>query len=186
MKKVLVSLLALVMVLGLSLTASAEDYGSYDWIAAMTVAETTTNYKMVEKFAQLINEKSNGSINVELYPGGQLGNTTEFTEAVVAGSIDIGTGMVTIALASLLIGGTFMGRGSIPKRAVGVVLGSFIFRLVYAVALRFDMPASMLKLVSSVIVIIAISGPYLKGQLPMLRRRLGHGREGRGSEKEVR
>ena len=63
-------------------------------------------------------------------------------------NIDIGTGMVTIALASLLIGGTFMGRGSIPKRAVGVVLGSFIFRLVYAVALRFDMPASMLKLVS--------------------------------------
>ena len=107
-------------------------------------------------------------------------------------NIDIGTGMVTIALASLLIGGTFMGRGSIPKRAVGVVLGSFIFRLVYAVALRFDMPASMLKLVSSVIVIIAISGPYLKGRVPMLRRRLGHGREARGSEeargtgKEVR
>ena len=97
-------------------------------------------------------------------------------------NIDIGTGMVTIALASLLIGGTFMGRGSIPKRAVGVVLGSFIFRLVYAVALRFDMPASMLKLVSSVIVIIAISGPYLKGQVPMLRRRLGHGRETRGTE----
>ena len=101
-------------------------------------------------------------------------------------NIDIGTGMVTIALASLLIGGTFMGRGSIPKRAVGVVLGSFIFRLVYAVALRFDMPASMLKLVSSVIVIIAISGPYPKGRVPMLRRRLGHGREARGTEKEVR
>ena len=107
-------------------------------------------------------------------------------------NIDIGTGMVTIALASLLIGGTFMGRGSIPKRAIGVVLGSFIFRLVYAVALRFDMPASMLKLVSSVIVIIAISGPYLKAQAPMLRRRLSHGREARGSEeargtgKEVR
>ncbi|MBQ7436288.1 MAG: ABC transporter permease [Oscillospiraceae bacterium] len=107
-------------------------------------------------------------------------------------NIDIGTGMVTIALASLLIGGTFMGRGSIPKRAVGVVLGSFIFRLVYAIALRFDMPASMLKLVSSVIVIIAISGPYLKAQVPMLRRRLSHGREARGSEeargtgKEVR
>ncbi len=90
-------------------------------------------------------------------------------------NIDIGTGMVTIALASLLIGGTFMGRGSIPKRAGGVVLGSFIFRLVYAIALRFDMPASMLKLVSSIIVIIAISGPYLKGQVPMLRRRLTHG-----------
>ena len=101
-------------------------------------------------------------------------------------NIDIGTGMVTIALASLLIGGTFMGRGSIPKRAVGVVLGSFIFRLVYAIALRFDMPASMLKLVSSVIVIVAISGPYLKGQIPMLRRRLRHSREALENEREVR
>lgn len=96
-------------------------------------------------------------------------------------NIDIGSGMVTIALASLLIGGTFMGKGSIAKRAVGVVLGSIIFRLVYAIALRFDMPASMLKLVSSVIVIIAISGPYLKKQWPMLRRRLTHA-SGRAGE----
>lgn len=92
-------------------------------------------------------------------------------------SIDIGTGMVTIALASLLIGSTFMGKGTILKRAVGVVLGSFVFRLVYTIALRFNMPASMLKLVSSVIVIAAISGPYLKKQWPMIRRRMAHAHE---------
>jgi putative ABC transport system permease protein len=89
-------------------------------------------------------------------------------------NIDIGSGMVTVALASLLIGGTFMGKGGVTKRAIGVVLGSVLFRLVYTVALRFNMPASMLKLVSSIIVIIAISGPYLKKQWPMLRRRLTH------------
>ena len=86
-------------------------------------------------------------------------------------NIDIGSGMVTIALASLLIGGMFFRRRGVALRAVGAVLGAFLFRLVYTLALRFDMPASMLKLVSSVIVIIAISGPYLKGQLPLLRRR---------------
>jgi putative ABC transport system permease protein len=89
-------------------------------------------------------------------------------------NIDIGSGMVTIALASLLIGGTFMGKGGIPKRATGVVLGSIIFRIIYAIALRFDMPASMLKLVSSVIVIIAISGPYIRSKYPLLRRRLDY------------
>ena len=52
--------------------------------------------------------------------------------------INIGTGMVTIALASLLIGGTFFGKGGICRRAVGVVIGSFIFRLVYTIALRFN------------------------------------------------
>ena len=88
-----------------------------------------------------------------------------------AADINIGQGMVTIALASLLIGGMFFRRRGVALRAVGAVLGAFLFRLVYTLALRFDMPASMLKLVSSVIVIIAISGPYLKGQLPLLRRR---------------
>ena len=87
-------------------------------------------------------------------------------------SIDIGTGMLTMALASLLIGNTFMGKGSILKRAIGVVLGSIIFRVVYTIALRFNMPAFMLKFVSSVIVVIAISGPYLKSRYPMLVRRL--------------
>ena len=50
---------------------------------------------LVGKFAELVNEKSGGKISVDIYPGGQLGNTTEFTEAVIGGSIDIGTGMTT-------------------------------------------------------------------------------------------
>ena len=91
-------------------------------------------------------------------------------------NIDIGTGMVTIALASLLIGNAFLGKGKIPVRAIGAVLGAFLFRLVYTIALRFNMPAFMLKLVSAVIVIIAIAGPYLKGQMPLLKRRMAHRR----------
>ena len=87
--------------------------------------------------------------------------------------INIGTGMVTIALASLLIGGVIMGKGGIFTRAVGVVLGSILFRLVYTIALRFDMPAFMLKLISSIIVVLAISIPYLKKQMPMIKRRMG-------------
>jgi len=85
---------------------------------------------------------------------------------------DIGSGMVTIALASLLIGRTLMGKGGIFTRAVGMVLGAFVFRLVYTIALRMNMPAYMLKLVSSTIVVIAIFLPYLKSQLPLMRRRM--------------
>jgi len=87
-------------------------------------------------------------------------------------NVDIGSGMVTVALASLLIGEVFLGKRSIPLRAVGSVLGSFVFRLVYTIALRFNMPAFMLKLVSAVIVVIALAGPYLKKELPMIRRRM--------------
>ena len=88
-------------------------------------------------------------------------------------NIDIGSGMVTIALASLLIGRVIVRKGDITKGAVGAVLGAIIFRLVYTVALRFNMPAYMLKLVSSVIVIIAISGPYFRGRIPLYMKRMG-------------
>ena len=86
--------------------------------------------------------------------------------------VNIGSGMVTVALASLLIGGVFLGKHSIPLRAIGAVLGAFVFRLVYTIALRFNLPAFMLKLISSVIVVIAISGPYIRRQIPIYRRRI--------------
>ncbi len=87
-------------------------------------------------------------------------------------NIDIGSGMVTIALASLLIGQTFIRSRRMSLRIAGTIVGAFVFRLVYTIALRFNMPAYMLKLVSSVIVILAISGPYLKSRYPEFARRL--------------
>ena len=92
-------------------------------------------------------------------------------------NIDTGTGMVTVALASLLIGHVFLGKKKMPLRIVGMVLGAFVFRLVYTIALRFDMPAFMLKLVSSLVVIAAISIPYLKEQMPLFKRRFVHSRK---------
>ena len=86
--------------------------------------------------------------------------------------VNIGTGVVTIALASLLIGGAIIGKGGIMVKAAGVVLGSIIFRLVYMVALRFHMPAYMLKLVSSVIVIFAIFVPYISKNRSGISRRV--------------
>ena len=86
--------------------------------------------------------------------------------------INMGSGMVTVALASLLIGGVFvLKHRPIPLRAVGAVLGAFVFRLVYALALRLNMPAYMLKAVSSVIVVLAISWPYLKSRAGLRLKR---------------
>ncbi len=94
--------------------------------------------------------------------------------------INMGSGMVTVALASLLIGGVFFAKHRpIPLRAVGAVLGAVLFRIVYALALRFNMPAFMLKAVSSIIVVLAISGPYLRKQIPLMLRRWKAAREGR-------
>ena len=58
-----------------------------------------------------------------------------------------------------------------PLRLLGAVLGSVIFRLVYQIAIGLHMPPFMLKLVSSLIVIIAIAGPYIKTKMPGLIRK---------------
>lgn len=85
--------------------------------------------------------------------------------------INLGTGMVTIALASLIIGETILGRGGMGKRVIGVVLGSCLYRFIVAVALRLNVPAECLKLVSSLIVAFAIALPYLKKQAVFYKQR---------------
>ncbi len=76
--------------------------------------------------------------------------------------INMGTGMVTVALASLIIGETIFSKKSIRVRVFGVIFGSCLYRIIVAIALRFNLPASALKLVSAVIVAIAIAMPAIK------------------------
>ena len=85
--------------------------------------------------------------------------------------INLGTGMVTIALASLIIGETLVGKGRMFKKITGVILGSCLYRFIVALALRLNVPAEALKLVSAVIVAIAISFPYLKENYAFYRVR---------------
>lgn len=85
--------------------------------------------------------------------------------------INLGTGMVTIALASLIIGETLIGKGSVPRKVIGVVLGSCLYRFIVAAALRMSVPAEALKLVSAVIVAVAISFPYMKAKLAFQKQK---------------
>ncbi len=86
-------------------------------------------------------------------------------------SIDTGSGILTIALASLLIGSIFDKESSNLFKLLFTILGSIIFRLIYMLALRFNMPAYMLKFVSSLIIVLAISLPYFKNKFVEYRKR---------------
>lgn len=76
--------------------------------------------------------------------------------------INLGTGMVTIALASLIIGQTLVGKGGMVRKVIGAILGACLYRLIVAIALRLNVPAECMKLVSAIIVAIAIGSPALK------------------------
>ena len=76
--------------------------------------------------------------------------------------INLGTGMVIIGLASLIIGETFLPKGKMWLKVLGAILGSIIYRFIIAIALRLDLPSECLKLISAVIVALAIGLPAMK------------------------
>lgn len=79
--------------------------------------------------------------------------------------INLGNGMVIIGLASLIIGETLMPRGKTWMKALGAILGSILYRFIIAIALRLDLPSECLKLISAVIVALAIGLPTIKKAL---------------------
>ena len=76
--------------------------------------------------------------------------------------INLGTGMVIIGLASLIIGETVFRRGKIWMKVLGAIVGCIIYRFIIAIALRLDLPSECLKLVSAVIVACAIALPTVR------------------------
>ena len=76
--------------------------------------------------------------------------------------INLGTGMVIIGLASLIIGETIFPKGKLWVKALGVVVGSICYRFIIALALRLNLPSECLKLISATIVALAIGLPALK------------------------
>ena len=71
--------------------------------------------------------------------------------------VGMGTGMVVIGLASVIIGEVLFGTKSLMRRLVAVALGAIVYRMVIGVALYLGMPPTDLKLVSAVIVTIALA-----------------------------
>ena len=92
--------------------------------------------------------------------------------------INLGTGMVVIGLASLIIGETLFGRGGLWTKAVAAVAGSVIYRFIIALALRANVPSECLKLISAVIVALAIAAPALQARAAFRRRRARAEKEG--------
>ncbi len=79
--------------------------------------------------------------------------------------ISLGTGMVVIGLASLIIGEVVTGKGGVARGILAAVLGSLIYRVIIAAALVSDVGAQNFKLVSAVIVAAAISWPAIREKL---------------------
>ena len=79
-----------------------------------------------------------------------------------AADINLGSGMVVIGLASLILGQTLLPRGKLWLQVLGALAGSVLYRFLMALALQMDVPSECLKLISAVIVAGAIAVPAMK------------------------
>ena len=92
--------------------------------------------------------------------------------------INGGTGIVVIGLACLIIGETVLGRRSILKGAIAVIVGSIIYRLIYAIVLYTKVvPVECLKLVTAIIVGLAIAAPTLRSWVAFQKKKAMAGKE---------
>ena len=110
---------------------------------------------------------SNGLVGMA---GGMLAQYQGYSD------VGMGTGMVVIGLASVIIGEVLFGTSSLMRRLIAVALGAVVYRMVIGVALYIGMPPTDLKLVSAVIVTIALAMGMM-GESFSIRKRKSKGGE---------
>jgi putative ABC transport system permease protein len=77
----------------------------------------------------------------------------------------MGIGIIVLGLASVIIGEALVGSRSLGLLIVGAVMGSVIFRLLVAIALRWGLNPNDLKLITAVFVFAALVMPQLGREL---------------------
>ena len=88
--------------------------------------------------------------------------------------VQMGIGMVVWGLASVILGEALVGATSLGLSITGVVMGSVLFRLVVAIALRLGLNPNDLKLATALFVFLALIAPSLLKRLQTLKARSSH------------
>lgn len=93
--------------------------------------------------------------------------------------INSGTGIVVIGLACLIIGETIFGRHSVKRNVAAAIAGSIVYRFLYAIILKTSIvPIECLKLVTAVVVVLAIASPTLKSWTDFQKRKIRSSQKG--------
>jgi putative ABC transport system permease protein len=82
--------------------------------------------------------------------------------------VGMGIGIIVTGLAAVIVGGTLIRSGRVGWMTAGVLVGSLVYRLAVSLALRYGyaigFQASDLKLITSLLVILALVVPKLREQ----------------------
>ncbi|BAU29229.1 putative ABC transport system permease protein [Aneurinibacillus soli] len=88
--------------------------------------------------------------------------------------VSMGIGMIVIGLASVIIGEAIFGDKTIFRATFAVIGGAIIYRLVVALAMRVGLAPSDMKLMTALIVIVALVMPRISAGFKERKRRAAH------------
>ncbi|MBE6030333.1 MAG: ABC transporter permease [Clostridiales bacterium] len=87
--------------------------------------------------------------------------------------INMGVGTIVIGLAAIMIGEVIFSKRTYHHRLTGVILGSVVYRIIIAFVLRFSLMVALpirittddMKLITAIIVVIALVSPKIKAEM---------------------
>jgi len=79
--------------------------------------------------------------------------------------VGMGIGMIVMGLASVIIGEALFRPRGVARLLLAAVGGAFCYRLFITIALRLGMAPGDLKLITAVLVIVALAVPYIRKKL---------------------
>ncbi|MEG0451459.1 MAG: ABC transporter permease [Coprobacillus sp.] len=85
-----------------------------------------------------------------------------FAQHQTFADVNSGVGMMVIGLASIIVGMTFIKKDKIIFQLIAVVFGAIFYRAILTIALQLGLPSGDLKLLSAVLVVIAIASTQVK------------------------
>jgi putative tryptophan/tyrosine transport system permease protein len=159
----------LLLVLAMIVVAGAALYAFFRTNLGTAMRATGNNHQMVRALGINVGNMivlglavSNGLIALS---GALLAQYQGFAD------VQMGIGMVVWGLASVIIGEALVGTTQLGLVIVGSVMGSVLFRLLVAIALRAGLNPNDLKLITAAFVFAALVLPDMLGKL---RRRWGN------------
>lgn len=158
-----------------------------DWFLrtelGLAIRATGDNKRMIRSFG--VNTDNTIVIGVSLSNG-----LVALSGALIAQyqgfvELSMGVGMIVIGLASVIIGEVVFGVRTIARVTLAVALGAIVYRIVVALAMRIGLQPTDMKLMTALIVIVALIVPMVRRSLKQKsigRRRIAEIAAGAGTD----
>uniref|UniRef100_UPI00403F5C87 ABC transporter permease n=1 Tax=Paenibacillus sp. KS-LC4 TaxID=2979727 RepID=UPI00403F5C87 len=139
----------------------------------LSLRATGDNERMIRSFGS--NTETTKIIGISLSNALVALSGALFAQQSTAADISMGIGVIVVGLASVIIGEAIFGARKVFWATLAVVLGSIVYRIIITIAYRVEwLKASDLKLITAVIVIVALVVPTIQKsmkQKKMARKR---------------